>query len=100
MLEVMPTNTASKRPRTFVLPIVAGAFGAILGFVVALLWSRSQVHMIGSYVLHGESLGRVVFAHAGLGAIIGGLFLSGIVVVCRTIIDRRRSSHDQDKLPQ
>lgn len=96
----MPTNAAPKRPRTFVLPLLVGAVGAILGFVVALLWSRSQIHMIGSYVLHGESHGRVVFAHASLGAIIGGVFLCGVVLVCRKIIDRRRTSLAQDESPK
>jgi hypothetical protein len=43
---------------------------------------------------------RTVFAHAFLGAIVGGLLVSGIAVIRRKLNDWCRSSTDQQELPK
>jgi hypothetical protein len=91
----MPADTAPKRRSTATLGCLTFVVGAILGFIVAFMWSNSQVHTLGSQVLRGENRGRIVFAHAGLGGILGGFLVSGIVVVRRKLNDRRRSSAGQ-----
>jgi hypothetical protein len=71
--------------------------GAILGFLVVLLWSRSQVYMMGNVVIRGESRSRLVFAYAGVGAIAGGFVVSVISVVLRKWRRRRASQQPTRK---
>jgi hypothetical protein len=96
----MPKEADPKRKSTAALGCLTFIVGAVLGYVIAFLWSNSQVHMLGSQELRGELRTRTVFAHAFLGAIVGGLLVSGIAVIRRKLNDWCRSSTDQQKLPK
>ncbi len=70
--------------------------GAVLGFVLALLWSRSQVHTMGAdYVIRGEPRIMLVFTHAMLGAVFGGFVVTLIAKLRRKL--KKADPPRQDK---
>jgi hypothetical protein len=92
----MPTETTPKRRSNAKLGCLTFVAGAILGFIVALMWSNSQVHTLGSQELRGENRSRIVLAHACLGGILGGFLVSGIVVIRRKFKERHKPSDPQE----
>ena len=92
-MEKTGAREAQKPAKVGCLPFL---LGALLGFVIAFLWSRSQVHTMGSgHVILGESRMRLVFTHSMLGAVFGGLMVTLVVMVRRKLKGSNASPPDK-----
>ena len=74
---------------------VAFLLGPPLGFVLAFIWSHSQVHTLGSHVAHGEGRAVIVIGHAFLGAIIGGIVVPAIALIHRKLTSGPSEREDE-----
>ena len=74
---------------------LAFLLGLPLGFVVAYIWSKSQVHTLGNHVVHGEGRAMIVIGHAVLGAIIGGIVVPAIALIHRKLTSGPSEREDE-----